>query len=779
MISMSNSEYRIFKLSVNNFKLINKGSYSFDSKNLVVLDGPNGYGKTTLFDAIELVIRGKPRKIDESLNIPKNNRFSESPIHRNQEKPILLSLILKDANGHTLEISRTFPPAALSDSIRNNPNKVFEDSEIRITYNGEIVDQAIEEVLGFTDLKLFNVLNYVEQDENTFFLKKNPKEKYKSLASLLGVEEGIKDLDCYKKTIRDIEKRIKLLEDDRKLIKGRIQSNYENEFYNKYFRLLEEGKAYWDNENLEIPNERYKKSILEEIKDILYVVKLKENLPDIKKHLNLKSYLIKDSRLRRIIKNYWQVENLKLLEAEHDKRKSGEKIIDGLSDIINLIKKGAYQDLNKEDNLNRVKSLSGFNAKFEKFNSELNLINSLRDSLNTQNLMLEELKKRRDLFIDYFMDHQDDFTEKYSVCPTCGYDWDSKINFIENLENTEKELFSSYVANNKKLEQVKLEFKENYFISLESAINKRIQETINSIKNLIEEEDFNRLKDISIGFDSYVNQFFKNLTSSEKDYVINLINHRDINVDEVLEKLKAYIEDCTPKINEDIDLEKVVQVSQDFFDKDIKQISELTEQKVNNKIEYIHYIYYSKLSSEFDKHEAEISKLGIVLGKSESLKDELDSIIKEYVGEIIRNISIPFFIYTGKILQYHSLGSGLILDADIQTSEPQIKIQPIGIGQEVSYTLSAGQLTATVISMLLVLNKVYNFSKFSTILIDDPIQTLDEINTHSLVELFKHNFAEKQILISTHEDRYSKFIRSKFESFGLTTKNINMKDLYE
>ena len=77
---------------------------------------------------------------------------------------------------------------------------------------------------------------------------------------------------------------------------------------------------------------------------------------------------------------------------------------------------------------------------------------------------------------------------------------------------------------------------------------------------------------------------------------------------------------------------------------------------------------------------------------------------------------------------------------------------------------------------MLVLNKVFNQSKLGTILIDDPLQTLDEINTHSLVELLKYNFSDQQLILSTHEDRYSKFIRYKYEKFGLTGKAINMKN---
>ena len=38
----------------------------------------------------------------------------------------------------------------------------------------------------------------MEQDENTFFLKKDPKDRYKELSSLLGAESEISQLEKIK-----------------------------------------------------------------------------------------------------------------------------------------------------------------------------------------------------------------------------------------------------------------------------------------------------------------------------------------------------------------------------------------------------------------------------------------------------------------------------------------------------------------------------------------------------------------------------------------------------
>ncbi|MEH7460487.1 ATP-binding protein, partial [Bacillus sp. JJ1127] len=52
------TNYKIRKLSIKNFKHVANFSIDFSEKDLIVFDGPNGFGKTTLFDALELVISG-------------------------------------------------------------------------------------------------------------------------------------------------------------------------------------------------------------------------------------------------------------------------------------------------------------------------------------------------------------------------------------------------------------------------------------------------------------------------------------------------------------------------------------------------------------------------------------------------------------------------------------------------------------------------------------------------------------------------------------------------
>lgn len=56
---------QIKRIYLENYKLFTSKSIEFEEY-LSVFDGPNGYGKTSIFDAIELLITGSIRRIKDS-----------------------------------------------------------------------------------------------------------------------------------------------------------------------------------------------------------------------------------------------------------------------------------------------------------------------------------------------------------------------------------------------------------------------------------------------------------------------------------------------------------------------------------------------------------------------------------------------------------------------------------------------------------------------------------------------------------------------------------------
>ena len=78
------SNYKIGRLLVKNFKSYTEEfSFNFKNKDLIILDGPNGFGKTTIFDAIEIALTGTVSRFKDSKIIDTKQRRKNMLISTN------------------------------------------------------------------------------------------------------------------------------------------------------------------------------------------------------------------------------------------------------------------------------------------------------------------------------------------------------------------------------------------------------------------------------------------------------------------------------------------------------------------------------------------------------------------------------------------------------------------------------------------------------------------------------------------------------------------------
>jgi ABC-type phosphate transport system ATPase subunit len=77
--------------------------------------------------------------------------------------------------------------------------------------------------------------------------------------------------------------------------------------------------------------------------------------------------------------------------------------------------------------------------------------------------------------------------------------------------------------------------------------------------------------------------------------------------------------------------------------------------------------------------------------------------------------------------------------------------------------LSTGQLNGLSIAFLLAIKNVYgDVDGLDILLIDDPLQTIDDISEISLADLLTQQ-GIGQIVLSTHEDAKAALLRYKFK----------------
>lgn len=170
-------------------------------------------------------------------------------------------------------------------------------------------------------------------------------------------------------------------------------------------------------------------------------------------------------------------------------------------------------------------------------------------------------------------------------------------------------------------------------------------------------------------------------------------------------------------------------------------------------------------------------KIGKVLACQEAAR-------KEYLNEIMTYLEIPLYIYSGKLMQTHQNGLGIFCFTGLKKdalTEFKMTTDKKDINQklDISNKFSTGQKNVANIALMLALKKIVA-TNLDIFMIDDPCQSLDELNVASLVEIIKNEFTKTQIILSTHEDKIASYIKYKSEKVGKEMIMFNVqKELYK
>lgn len=105
----------------------------------------------------------------------------------------------------------------------------------------------------------------------------------------------------------------------------------------------------------------------------------------------------------------------------------------------------------------------------------------------------------------------------------------------------------------------------------------------------------------------------------------------------------------------------------------------------------------------------------------------------------------------------------------MENDSKSISFKSPGKEHDILYTMSSGQLSDVLLSFSLALNKIYAGDGIKTLLINDRIQCMIIL----FVELLRRDC---QIILLTHEEEFSDFIRYKFKNYGLVVQAFTLKD---
>ena len=352
------------------------------------------------------------------------------------------------------------------------------------------------------------------------------------------------------------------------------------------------------------------------------------------------------------------------------------------------------------------------------------------------------------------------------MCHYCGNHWDSDKLLQEQFAATKPILENLLGSGNAMFDQALERCRKYYADVFKEKIEARIAYITNDqgVQLLAAFNDFKNFK-LSV---ENCEPILRHLQKSE-----NTIKFDIANID-LIESTIAEIKESIPSNYDALAIEH-------GFDKIYKEcfsnntrLDSITVEKLKDKARYVENQYYTS----FDKARQNLDLMRQQREKLEPLQDQMKTYhsalkksIDSYQKLVIKQIEIPFFLYCSRLLQSYQGGQGVLIDS----KDSRIRFTAPGGEHDILYTMSSGQLSAVLLAFSLVLNKIYSGTKFKTLFIDDPIQCMDDINMISFVELLRREFSDSQIVLSTHEDTFAKYIKYKFSKYNIKSQSITLK----
>jgi exonuclease SbcC len=206
---------QIKKVYIENFKGIRRKTIiDLTRGQLTILSGPNGFGKTTIFDVIELCLRGRMVRVDKYSSITRHSADYQKAFYQNDSAAdVILKIHLSDNHSDHIIIKRLDKDSSgrvdgsrkfrtdnwqlFETYYSDNPTN-FEDSPN--FHSLRIIDQRAIDLLFFPEqsnslTNLYPLFHYLQQEENIHFLKLNEEEKKDNLNFLFQTQKATEEFN--------------------------------------------------------------------------------------------------------------------------------------------------------------------------------------------------------------------------------------------------------------------------------------------------------------------------------------------------------------------------------------------------------------------------------------------------------------------------------------------------------------------------------------------------------------------------------------------------------
>ncbi len=797
--------YKIESLKVRNFKCFDQKKfyefYFLQDTNPTILSGPNGFGKTTFFDAIELIFTKRITRLNSEIEDGRTNLGKNILLNTSDECGYLILSLINSIHEKLTIIAK----------IDNNLTKLTIDTAIKFTYiEGSIDTSKFDEFLmsnikwendisAFENLNYikehFNVYYYVSQAESVHFLKNSISTRKDSMTKFLQTEAIQEKIDKIERNLIGATKAKKgvLINDEIKAVNDELDKKISN----LKSKLADNGEAYkevsytpllvyppncemkkWDIEKLELRNIS-EKQLSEYIAEINGIYNLYQDLSDYKKFLKnkeIRNFINDDEAILNYTKfSVFMKNNIFNINQVEDEIAKLNQLLDAFKYSSFFRSKLDISKYKKEDIVSLQKmGMIPETLSINEIDRNVNEIKELYSQLGEKEKKINELLQAREKLHSVrennaFLNH----------CPYCNAPYDNP-----ELLDTAYNVLSSQLKSSQ----------DNISIEIKSKIKKLsdyVKPIVDSIEKLFERKDYNEIEKIRIIASEY-----SILLKSEKkiddiskihEFVGGVDSWKELDETSKIIELKRIIESNLSSYENRNFLENLKSFNYDNVFKEnslllsIEQSNLKDKTAIDNKIMFIRYQNSLVKNEEINQMKNDAKILIIKLKKLEKIRKNFDDLknlynkaINEYKNLVLKKLRVPLLIYTGKILQDYQNGLGVFINKD------EMRFVSNGDAKhDILNTFSSGQLSGFVLSFLFAMNKRYiseDCDDIGFILIDDPVQTMDDINIASFIEVLRNDFQNKQIILSTHETDKENYILYKFLKYNLKGQSFNVKD---
>lgn len=564
---------KIKKVFIKNFKGIeDKKIIELNDKTSIMI-GPNGFGKTTIFDVLELCLTGKINRTFEKRNVTNDNKDYKKPFYQNMigkdvvvkvwieketekniEDLVIVKFLPKDNDGKCFGKGRRNKPCDFDlMSTYREETEDFDSEHFIPSEENKIDNNYIDNFFDFSISKfkienIYKLFNYLQQEDTTYFLKKSENDRKDSLGFLFQTKEQEEELDIinnYYFKLNSIKEKLK-----NKIIEIK---KYEKINKKDYFQLFPNKKFDFDKKdifhNIDLNNSKSNKIVyFEELNKLLKFIEIFSPDEYVKKsNVEYLTRIVDNSNFI----NFYLLQNF-LDKTKYDNLINAKKIIDNENNLENYILQkfiGKYKDLesininyDKYEKFIKVKDYTEQLVKIEEFISLImpdkktdfeNLIINRNNYLSVTNDIeksISEIIRLRNS-IRHELDINNSIED--NKCPYCGIPWRTYEDLILGFVEREDELRK--ISNNQlsKLEDCNKKIDENFIQPIRKYMVSYIEEN-NKVNPKI-------LRVIKRAKDNTLNNDYINKNQLDIDLIWSELSSY-VNLKEAVGKLRSNLE---------------------------------------------------------------------------------------------------------------------------------------------------------------------------------------------------------------------------------------------